>query len=88
MVSTFLFDASMFEDSATPDSAPITVDDQGRKTMDGVTWNPNETPTMVDVARNKNLPMDVRIAAFEDLAIKQNMNDSTITRLKSQYGLD
>ena len=86
--TTSTFDASMFEDSATPDSAPITVDDQGRKTMDGVTWNPNETPTMVDVARNKNLPMDVRIAAFEDLAIKQNMNDSTITRLKSQYGLD
>ena len=56
--------------------------------MDGVTWNPNETPTMVDVARDKKLPMNVRIAAFEDLTIKQNMNDATIARLKSQYGLD
>ena len=86
--TTSIFDASMFEDSAIPDSAPITVDDQGRKTMNGVTWNPNEAPTMVDVARNKNLPMDVRIAAFEDLVIKQNMNDATITRLKSKYGID
>ena len=86
--TTSVFDASMFENSDTPDAAPITVDDQGRKTMDGVTWNPNETPTMVDVARDKKLPMNVRIAAFEDLTIKQNMNDATIARLKSQYGLD
>lgn len=85
---TSAFDPSVFEDTSDVPETPITVDDQGRKTMDGVTWNPNETPTMVDVARNQNVPMNVRIAAFEDLVIKQNMNDATITRLKSQYGLD
>lgn len=72
----------------TPSGPEITVDDAGRKTADGVTWNPNETPTMVDVARNENVDMAIRKAAFEDLILKTNMDEATQERLASEYGLE
>lgn len=72
----------------TPSGPEITIDDAGRKTADGVTWNPNETPTMVDVARNENVDMTIRKAAFEDLILKTNMDEATQERLASEYGLE